>query len=72
MKTLRQLSASAVLILALALPAFAGDMHSPVVAPPPPPKNSEETTQPDATTEGEFDPLTEVTLLMMQGVLALF
>jgi len=80
MKTLRQLSASALLIFALALPAFAGDMHSPVVAPPPPPKTSEETAQPDATMggailsgeTGELDPLTEATLLMLQGVLALF
>jgi len=80
MKTLRQLSASALLMLALALPAFAGDMHGPVVAPPPPPQTSEETAQPDAPTEGailgcetgEIDPLTEVTLLMLQGVLALF
>ena len=80
MKTLRQLSASALLMLALALPAFAGDMHSPVISPPPPPKSSETTAQPDMTTEGAalggetgvLDPLTEVTLLMLQGVLALF
>ena len=80
MKTLRQLSASALLMLVLALPAFAGDMHSPVVAPPPPPPASEVIAQPDSTPEGmarsdetaEPDALTEVSLLLLQGVLALF
>ena len=75
MKTLRQFSASALLMFTLALPAFGGDMHSPVLPPPPPPQTSEVTAQPDATLggeTGELDPLTEVTLLMLQGVLALF
>ena len=80
MKTLRQLSASALLMLVLALPVFAGDMHSPVVAPPPPPPASEVMAQPDSTPEGmalsdetaELNPLTEISLLLLQGVLALF
>lgn len=80
MKTLRQFSASAVLLLVLALPTLAGDMHSPAAPPPPPPpasttidqQNSEsgDMTQ-DGMTAG-LDPLTELALLMLQGALALF
>jgi hypothetical protein len=80
MKTLRQLSASALLMLFLALPALAGDMQFPVVPPPAPPHTSSTMPQPNSTSvdaasdvEGaEVDPLTEVTLLILQGVLALF
>jgi hypothetical protein len=72
MKTLRKLTATAVLLLALALPAFAGDMHAPV-APPPPPQS--DLISEDATLNSEtadLYPLTEATLLMLQSVLALF
>lgn len=72
MKVLRQLIASALLMLALTLPTLAGDMHSPVMAPPPPPPSSDATAQPEDSGTGEIDPLTEATLLMLQGVLALF
>ena len=80
MKMLRQLTISALLMLVLALPAFAGDMHAPVVPLPPPSSESVMTSQSDSTfgyatpsgEAAELDPLTEVTLLMLQGVLALF
>ena len=79
MKTLRQLSASTLLMLSLALPALGGDMQFPVVPPPPPPATSStpqpNSTSADATLDVEtaaVDPLTEITLLMLQGVLALF
>jgi hypothetical protein len=77
MKTLRQLTASALLLLVLSLPALAGDMHCPVVPPPPPPEEmtrqasiSESATAGEETTE--LNPLTEFSLLMLQGALALF
>ncbi|HEX7176265.1 MAG TPA: hypothetical protein VF240_13465 [Pyrinomonadaceae bacterium] len=80
MKTLRQLSASALLMLVFALPAFAGDMHFPVAPPQPPPAAPAPLTQPNSTSgdaalgveTADVDPLTEITLLMLQGVLALF
>jgi len=79
MKTLRQLTASALLMLVLALPAFAGDMQFPVVPAPPPVESAPATgtnpasegTTPDAET-ANLDPLTEISLLMLRGVLALF
>jgi len=80
MKTLRQFSASAVLLLVLALPTLAGDMHSPVAPPPPPTTDSAlmtptDSASGDATLSGEpagLDPLMEAALLMLQGALALF
>lgn len=77
MKTLRQLSASALLLLVLTLPALAGDMHCPVVPPPPPTEegrlsaSAPEGMTPDGEAT-ELDALTEFSLLMLQGALALF
>ncbi|HEX8889760.1 MAG TPA: hypothetical protein VF779_11445 [Pyrinomonadaceae bacterium] len=45
MRNLKKLCAACVLALALALPAFAGDMPGGVTAPPPPPDSSSATTQ---------------------------
>lgn len=50
MKDLRRLCAGFVLTLALALPALAGQIPCPGVAPPPPPPATSET----ATTEGHI------------------
>lgn len=79
MKTLRQLMASALLLLVLSLPALAGDMHCPVVPPPPPTEEamlSESNLASEGTTlDGEateLDPLTELSLLILQGALGLF
>ena len=80
MKTLRQLTASALLMLVLTLPAFAGDMHFPVAPAPPPPANSTPATQTNPASGGttpdaeaaNLDPLAEISLLMLQGVLAWF
>ena len=79
MKALRQLSATALLVLVLALPAFAGDMQFPVM-PTPPPDDAKEVTQPAPASGGTtlgaetagLDPLTEISLLMLQGVWTLF
>jgi len=80
MKTLRQLTASALLMLVLALPVFAGDMQFPVAPAPPPPAGSTPGTQTNPASGGttldaetaNLDPLTEISLLMLRGVLALF
>ena len=74
MKTLRQLCASALLMLVLTLPALGGDIHSPVTAPPAQPPSATQPPPPPPSDgdAGDFDPLTEAALLMLQGVLALF
>ena len=73
MKTLRQLCASALLMRVLTLPALGGDIHSPVTAPPPqPPTATQPPPPPSDGDAGDFDPLTEAAILMLQGVLALF
>lgn len=80
MKTLRQLTASALLMLVLALPAFGGDMQFPVAPPPPPPAESTPGAETNPASGGttldaeaaNLDPLTEISLLMLRGVLSLF
>jgi hypothetical protein len=82
MKNLKKLCATCALTLALALPAFAGNMEAGATAPPPPPPDSS-----SATTQGEMptgitgdmlagvtatDPATEVMLSLLQSLLSLF
>jgi hypothetical protein len=83
MKTLRQLCVAVVFTLALALPAFAGEME--IGSPTPPPSQpqtatvngemeigltgQEETGSSEATAA---DPATETVLNLLQSVLALF
>ena len=85
MKTLRHFCAIAALILALALPALAGDgqMGFPLAAPPDPilcataslcqkgstPDGAGASQSPD---EAAIDPLTEIALSLMQSVVLLF
>lgn len=84
MKTLRQLCAVVVFTLALAIPAFAGEMH--IGSPTPPPSQPAQT----ATANGEMeigltgqeetgsseataaDSATEIALSLLQSVLSLF
>ena len=85
MRTLRRLCAAFVLILALALSAFAGDMPTPGVVSPPPPENQATTSgdmsttfagQMDTTVTGDMPTgiaATDSTLLnLLQGVLSIF
>jgi hypothetical protein len=66
----------AALVVALCCPAFAGEMHTPVVTPPPPAN----TIQAEPVTGGESeteateaaDGLTETVLSLLETVLALF
>jgi hypothetical protein len=84
MKTLRQLCAVVVFTLALAIPAFAGEME--IGAPAPPPSQPSQTatvngemeiglTGQEETGSGEVsatDSATEIALNLLQSVLALF
>ena len=84
MKTLRQLCVAVVFTLALALPAFAGEME--IGAPAPPPTSQPQTatvngvmdtglTGQEETGSGEVsatDSATEAALNLIQSVLALF
>jgi hypothetical protein len=84
MKTLRQLCVAAVFTLALALPAFAGEMS--IGSPTPPPSQPAQTatangempiglTGQEETGSGEVsatDSATEAALNLLQSVLALF
>jgi Spy/CpxP family protein refolding chaperone len=80
MTTLRRLCAAFVLALALALPAFAGDMSTSVVSPPPPPESQVTMQgQMDTGVAGETpnnitgtDPTTDLFLSLLQSLLALF
>jgi hypothetical protein len=83
MKTLRQLCVAVVFTLALAIPAFAGEMH--IGSPTPPPSQpqtatvngvmeigltgQEETGSSEATAA---DSATEIALNLLQSVLSLF
>ena len=78
MKPLRRLCATFVLALALALPAFAGDMTTGVAAPPP---RSQATATGDMSTTaaGDMttgitatDPATDILLSLLQSLLSLF
>jgi hypothetical protein len=81
MKTLRQLCVASVFVFALASPAFAGEIQTPL-APPPPAQSvtaqgeisttvtgQEETGSSEATAA---DSATEIALNLLQSVLALF
>lgn len=83
MKPLRQLCAATVLVFALGLPAFAGDMECGNVPPPPPPQQTASviddtatgTTATNETSSEEttfVDPVTELTLDILQSVLSIF
>ena len=81
MKTLRQLCVAVVFTLALAIPAFAGEIEITKTAPPPPPTATSngdiqtgvtgqiETGSSEATAA---DSATEIALNLLQSVLALF
>lgn len=80
MKTLRRLCTAFVLALALALPAFAGDMSTTVVSPPPR-STQQATAQGDMSTTatGDMttgvtatDPATDILLSLLQSLLSLF
>jgi hypothetical protein len=84
MKTLRQLCAVAALTLALAAPAFAGEMHIGSPTPPPPSQPQAATVNGDMQTgltgqeetgSGEVpatDSATDAVLNLLQSVLSLF
>jgi hypothetical protein len=81
MKHLRQFCASAVLTLALSLSAFAGTIDCGSVPPPPPQETTLAgdiecgfmTTNETSSTETTFvDPMTELTLNILQSVMVLF
>ena len=80
MTHLRRFCAATILTFAFALATFAGDMQCGVVTPPPdPPASVMGETTPGVTaateenTETSFiDPVTELTLNILQGLLALF
>jgi hypothetical protein len=79
MKTLRRLCATLVLILVLALSAFAGDMSTTVVSSPPPTEQAMTQGDMSTTVAGDMttgviaiDPVTEITLSLLQSLLSLF
>ena len=83
MKSLRQLCVAVVFILALALPAFAGEMDTGSPAPPPSQPQTAavngvmeiDLTGQEETGSGEVsatDSATEIALNLLQSVLALF
>ena len=80
MKHLRRFCAATILTLTFALAPLAGDMQCGVVTPPPnPPASVMAETTPEVTESGEdspetsfIDPVTELTLNILQGLLALF
>ena len=81
MKHLRHFCAATVLSFTFVLATFAGDMQCGVVSPPPDPPasvlgettNEVTVTNEESSAETSFvDPLTELTLNLLQSVLALF
>lgn len=71
MNSLRLSIAVGALILTLTIPAFAGEMHTPIAPPPPPAGDMETTCRVSAT--GFMDITgTEIGLSLMQDVLSLF
>lgn len=80
MTHLRRFCAATILTLTFALATFGGDMQCGVVAPPPDPPGAViaettpgDTAETEESTETSFiDPVTEFTLNILQGLLALF
>jgi hypothetical protein len=81
MKNFRKFCAVSVLTLSLALPVLAGDMSAPgVKSSPQPSPTISATTDSSATALGdmsapganELDPLTALTLSLLEGILSLF
>ena len=80
MKSYRKALCLCVLVMALASPAFAGDIQHPVVPSPPPtvngevePRVADDVTQTgEAETTPEAETLTETALNLLQSVLSLF
>lgn len=72
MNHLRKVCATVVLILALALPAFAGWIHIGKDEPPPPPTSPATTQSHIQIGVAPTDPATEVALSLLQSVLSLF
>jgi hypothetical protein len=83
MKKLQQFCAVAVLMLAIALPAFAGDIPTPGVIGQPPPQQSSVTGDmscPGVASTGEISglsvvalaPDTEITLSLLQSIFSIF
>ena len=86
MQNLRTLCAAVVLALALAAPAFAGNIHTGVASPPPPPQPASMTVgqtgseangtihtgMAESESEPEADTVAEIALTLLQSVLSLF
>jgi hypothetical protein len=79
MRYLKKLFAACVLTLALALPAFAGDMLAGVTSQPPSPPQATAQGDMSAGVAGDMgaggkatDPATEVWLSLLQSLLSLF
>jgi hypothetical protein len=70
MKYLRLSLATGALTLILAIPAFAGEIHTPI-APPPPPADGEVNTSAAATGDMETT-VAEIALAFVQDMLSLF
>lgn len=80
MKTLRQLCVASVFVFALAIPAFAGEIQTPLL--PPQPAQSATQGEIETTVTGQeetgsseataADSATEIALNLLQSVLALF
>lgn len=70
MKTLR----ASILVLALSVCAYAGNMGNGVTEPPPPPSSATAATEADGQIEtlvASADPITEIALTLLQSVLSL-
>ncbi len=77
MSNLKKLFAAVVLTLALALPAFAGDIECGITTPPPPPSSpataeSEITHNTGSGEAAADDSLMEAALNLLESMLALF
>ena len=82
MKALRQLCVASVFILALTMPAFAGEIETPKTSTPPPAPSAATAGDIETTFTGQIetpsgeatatDSATEIALNLLQSVLALF
>jgi hypothetical protein len=83
MKCLRRFCFASVLTFALTISTFAGDIHTGAVPPPPPPDPQTastgeiycgviETNENSISETASVDPMTELTLNILQSVMALF
>ena len=75
MRNLQRFCASLSLALALSIPAMAGDIQtgSPVVPPKPTPQSLVfDTSEGDILSTTSVDPLAELTLALLNGVLSIF